>query len=174
MAQIQRKYNFVNGSRSDAEQVDEEFDNLIQGVNTLDTDVQNHKTSSSHDGRYYTKDQLNQGQLDDRYYIKSQTDSQISKAVANSPTSKFIEVGTSFPSSPSKGQSFFHEGEGQYYVFNTTWQTVGAANSTDVAITDNGGYFNATNAEGALQEIGQTLNSTRSSLVTSANNILGA
>lgn len=48
----------------------------------------------------------------------------------------------------------------------------GTAASTTV--TDTGGYYTATEVEGALQEIGQTLNSTRGSLVTSANNILGA
>jgi hypothetical protein len=148
MAQIQRKYNFVNGTRTNAEDVDEELDNLVQGVNTLDNDVQNHKASNSHDGRYYTKELLNQGQLDTRYhtktelengkldsryyskteldngklntlyYIKSETDSQISKALVNAPTSKFIEVGLLFPLNPSKGQAFFHESEQELYIYD--------------------------------------------------------
>lgn len=42
MAQIQRKYNFANGTRSDAEQVDEEFDNLINAHNQTDTELVNH------------------------------------------------------------------------------------------------------------------------------------
>lgn len=43
-----------------------------------------------------------------------------------------------------------------------------------ITVADTANYFTSTHVEGALQEIGQTLNSTRGSLVTSANNILGA
>lgn len=48
-----------------------------------------------------------------------------------------------------------------------------ASTASDVFITDTGGYYIGTNAESALQEIGQTLNSMRGSLVTSTNNLLG-
>jgi hypothetical protein len=105
MAQVQRLYNFANGTRSDAEQVDAEFDNLIQGVNTLDNDLNTHKSSGDHDSRYYTK---------------SQTDTQINNAVANVQASKFVETGTSFPSSPTKGQTFYHETEEQLYIYDGT------------------------------------------------------
>lgn len=50
---------------------------------------------------------------------------------------------------------------------------VSSAAST-ITVTDSANYFTSTHVEGALQEVGQTLNSTRGSLVTSANNILGA
>jgi hypothetical protein len=46
--------------------------------------------------------------------------------------------------------------------------------ASSITVDDAGGYYDSTHVEGALQEIGQTLNSTRGSLVTSANNILGA
>jgi hypothetical protein len=108
MAQVQRLYNFANGTKSDAEQVDAEFDNLIQGVNTLDNDLNTHKSSGDHDSRYYTK---------------SQTDTQINNAVANVQASKFVETGTSFPSSPTKGQTFYHETEKQFYIYDgSKWE----------------------------------------------------
>jgi hypothetical protein len=103
MAQVQRLYNFANGTRSDAEQVDAELDNLIQGVNTLDNDLNTHKSSGDHD---------------DRYYTKSQTDTQINNAVANIQASKFVETGTMFPSNPTKGQTFYHETEEQFYIYD--------------------------------------------------------
>jgi hypothetical protein len=43
MAQIQRKYNFTDGQKLHEYHLDEEFNNLVQGNNTLDTDVQGHK-----------------------------------------------------------------------------------------------------------------------------------
>jgi hypothetical protein len=46
--------------------------------------------------------------------------------------------------------------------------------ASDVTITDTGGYYTGTNAESALQEIGQTLNAMRGSLVTTTNSILGS
>jgi hypothetical protein len=110
MAQVQRLYNFANGTRSDAEQVDAEFDNLIQGVNTLDNDLNTHKSSGDHDSRYYTK---------------YQTDTQINNAVANVEASKFVETGTSFPSNPTKGQTFFNETEKKLYIYDgANWLTV--------------------------------------------------
>jgi hypothetical protein len=110
MAQVQRLYNFANGTKSDAEQVDAEFDNLVQGVNTLDDALTTHKSSGDHD---------------DRYYTKSQTDTQINNAVANVQASKFVETGTSFPTSPTKGQTFFNETEKKLYIFDgANWVTV--------------------------------------------------
>jgi predicted DNA repair protein MutK len=44
--------------------------------------------------------------------------------------------------------------------------------ASNVSIDDAGGYFNATDTEGALQEMGQTLNAMRGSLIESVNNIL--
>ncbi|KQL20466.1 hypothetical protein [Cytobacillus solani] len=39
MAKIQRKYDFQNGTRTNAEQVDEEFNNIIDAHNSLDDEV---------------------------------------------------------------------------------------------------------------------------------------
>lgn len=50
---------------------------------------------------------------------------------------------------------------------------VNAGVADSVAITDIGNYFTSENAEGALQEVGQTLSGMRTSLVTSANSLLG-
>ncbi|WP_274853277.1 phage tail protein [Bacillus methanolicus] len=41
-----------------------------------------------------------------------------------------------------------------------------------ISITDNGNYYTSADVEGALQEIGQTLNAMRGDLITSVNNIL--
>lgn len=40
--------------------------------------LNNHKSSADHDGRYYTKIQLDNGQLDARYYIKSEINTNVS------------------------------------------------------------------------------------------------
>jgi hypothetical protein len=44
--------------------------------------------------------------------------------------------------------------------------------ASNVSVDDAGGYFNATDTEGALQEMGQTLNAMGGSLIESVNNIL--
>lgn len=41
MAKVSRIYDFENGTRTDAEQVDEEFDNLVKGINDLDDEMAN-------------------------------------------------------------------------------------------------------------------------------------
>ncbi|MED5050669.1 hypothetical protein P9850_02130 [Anoxybacillus rupiensis] len=41
-----------------------------------------------------------------------------------------------------------------------------------ISISDSGNYYTSTDVEAALQEIGQTLNAMRGSLITSVNNIL--
>ena len=41
-----------------------------------------------------------------------------------------------------------------------------------ITITDTGGYYTSSDVEGALQEIGQTLNAMRGELITSVNNVL--
>jgi hypothetical protein len=43
-----------------------------------------------------------------------------------------------------------------------------------ITLTDAGGYFTTDNVEAALQQVGQTLNSTRGSLITSVNSLLGS
>lgn len=52
--------------------------------------------------------------------------------------------------------------------------TISASGGTAAAtsITDTGNYYTSNNAEGALQEVGQTLNAVRGSLVTSAQSLL--
>lgn len=42
------------------------------------------------------------------------------------------------------------------------------------SVIDEGNYFNSQNVEGSLQEIGQTLNAMRESLITSANGLLNS
>jgi hypothetical protein len=49
-----------------------------------------------------------------------------------------------------------------------------SSSADKITVADAGNYYTSTNSEGALQEIGQTLASMRSSLVTSTNNILGS
>lgn len=72
MAQIQRLYDFQPGTKALSQQVDEELNQLVNAHNTLDTDLTNHKSSADHDTRYYTKTQLDGGQLDNRYYTKAE------------------------------------------------------------------------------------------------------
>ncbi|HEX3075034.1 MAG TPA: hypothetical protein VHP30_15580 [Ignavibacteriales bacterium] len=48
------------------------------------------------------------------------------------------------------------------------------ATASAIEVADAGAYYTATNAEGALQEIGQTLNAVRGDLVTSVNMVLGS
>ena len=48
-----------------------------------------------------------------------------------------------------------------------------SSSADKITVADAGNYYTSTNTEGALQEIGQTLNAMRGSLITSANNILG-
>ncbi|QBL97928.1 hypothetical protein EauM23_00035 [Exiguobacterium phage vB_EauM-23] len=43
-----------------------------------------------------------------------------------------------------------------------------ASTATDITITDTANYYTSTNVEGALAELGQTLNGTRASLVSTA------
>lgn len=47
-----------------------------------------------------------------------------------------------------------------------------SSSADKITVTDAGGYFASANAEGALQEVGQTLNAVRGSLVTSAQSLL--
>lgn len=49
-----------------------------------------------------------------------------------------------------------------------------SSTASGTSVTDTGNYYTSTNVEGSLQEIGQTLNSMRGSLVTSTNSILGS
>ena len=43
-----------------------------------------------------------------------------------------------------------------------------ASTATDITVTDTANYYTSTNVEGALSELGQTLNGTRASLVSTA------
>lgn len=43
-----------------------------------------------------------------------------------------------------------------------------ASTATDISITDTANYYTSSNVEGALSELGQTLNGTRASLVSTA------
>ncbi|MGC4378412.1 phage tail protein [Fictibacillus sp. Mic-4] len=52
-------------------------------------------------------------------------------------------------------------------------KAVSASTAAGTSITDTGNYFTAEDVEGTLQEIGQTLNSMRGSLIASTNNLLG-
>ena len=60
--------------------------NIHTRVSTNTTNIANHKTSNDHDYRYYTRTQLDSGQLDNRYYTESEVDSKVSNintAMAN-------------------------------------------------------------------------------------------
>ena len=43
-----------------------------------------------------------------------------------------------------------------------------ASTATDITVTDTANYYTSTNVEGALAELGQTLNGTRANLVSTA------
>ncbi|WP_108669554.1 hypothetical protein [Peribacillus acanthi] len=43
MAQLQRQYDFQDGQKAPAQQMDDELNNLVNGHNVLDADVVNHK-----------------------------------------------------------------------------------------------------------------------------------
>lgn len=43
-----------------------------------------------------------------------------------------------------------------------------ASTATDITVTDTANYYTSTNVEGALAELGQTLNGTRANLVATA------
>jgi hypothetical protein len=48
-----------------------------------------------------------------------------------------------------------------------------SSSADKITVVDAGDYYVSANAEGALQEVGKTLNAMRGSLITSANNVLG-
>lgn len=58
----------------------------------------------------------------------------------------------------------------------TAWEEVGSSSVTasSSTIVDSGNYYTSANVEDTLQEIGQTLNNIRGSLITSTNSILGS
>lgn len=104
MAKTQRLFDFKPGERIYSSQVDDEFNNLVDAHNNQDDEINTHnarvdnphqvtatqigaytkleidninevhKNSSDHDARYFTKEQLNIGQLDSRYYPKNLLD----------------------------------------------------------------------------------------------------
>lgn len=64
---------------------------------------------------------------------------------------------------------------GQYLKYSSSgtavWADI-ASTGTGISITDSGNYFTSNNVEGALQEIGQTLNGVRGNLIQSVNKLL--
>ena len=48
-----------------------------------------------------------------------------------------------------------------------------SSDAVDISVSDTGGYFTSTNAEGSLQEIGLVLNAMRGGLIETTNAILG-
>lgn len=46
-------------------------------------DLDAHKVSSDHDGRYYTETELDAGQLDTRYYTEAEVDALLASMVSN-------------------------------------------------------------------------------------------
>jgi hypothetical protein len=48
--------------------------NLVTAINEVLASLTTHKTSTDHDGRYYTESELNAGQLDSRYYTETESD----------------------------------------------------------------------------------------------------
>lgn len=135
------------------------------------TNLTNHKSSTDHDSRYYTKSQVD---------VKVFSTSNIAdkSITANKIADSLLENNVAISSHrlqtvidhPDKSVTFAKLADAVVdYIDNSGVNTADAMNITDV-----GNYFTSSYVEGALQEIGQTLNSTRGSLVTSANNILGA
>lgn len=53
-------------------EIDTKVNNLQSQITTNANDISAHKTSSDHDARYYTKTQLDAGQLDNRYYTETE------------------------------------------------------------------------------------------------------
>lgn len=49
-----------------------------------------------------------------------------------------------------------------------------SSSANRITVTDSGSYFTSSHVEGALQEIGQTLNGVRGNLIESTNNILNS
>lgn len=50
----------------------DKINEIISEVNTDVANLLTHKSSSDHDGRYYTETELNNGQLDSRYYTETE------------------------------------------------------------------------------------------------------
>lgn len=90
MAKYERQYDFQNGTRTDADQVDAEFNAVAAAINATDDDLQGYKP---------------------------QVSEEISRAVANATGTKLTETGTSFPSNPSEGQTFYHKNDDVEYIF---------------------------------------------------------
>jgi hypothetical protein len=128
----------------------------------------------------YTKTLLDGGQLDNRYYTETELQSAIDSA------SGADKVGaTPIATSPSTVQGILEWLKtqidstvlGQIPDGSITQAKLAfaiASDASSVAVADVGNYYTSTNTEGALQEIGQTLNAMRGSLITTTNSLLGA
>lgn len=84
MGKLIRLYTFRNGEKADGGEVQQEFNNLLDGHNLLDDEV----------------------------------NERINNAITASEEGRLIQIGTSFPSTPSAGLEFYHTGYGQHYVYD--------------------------------------------------------
>jgi hypothetical protein len=79
--------------------------------------------------------------------------------------------------SPVFGKVYYrgmYDSSTSYGIIWSSWKEVGGvANASQLSISDSDGYFQSTNVEGALQEIGQVLGNANSTLIDSFNTILG-
>jgi hypothetical protein len=104
------------------------------------------------------------------------------------PTSQFQAewdnwFNTNTPAYEQEWQTFMDTLTGQSPVMSVNGETPDetgnvtvevAGSAVDLSITDSADYYASLNVEGALQEVGEVLSGTRTSLVTSANAILGS
>lgn len=103
------------------------------------------------------------------------------------PTSQFQAewdawFDTNTPAYEAEWQEFIDTLAGQSPVMSVNGVTpdangnvdAGGGTAEEVTVADTGNYYTSTNAEGALQEIGQVLNGVNGELVTRANNLLGS
>lgn len=108
---IARQFDFVAGTKIKSADVDAELNNLITGVNNVDTDLQAYKAT------VYTKANLDAGQLDNRYYTGLVTDSKINAATST----KVVQTGTAFPDPPyADGQEFYRKDEKKLYIYDVS------------------------------------------------------
>lgn len=62
----------VDGSIQEVYDIMDSAKENVGAAATVQANLETHKTSSDHDGRYYTETELNNGQLDTRYYTEAE------------------------------------------------------------------------------------------------------
>lgn len=127
---------------------------INSNTTNLQTQINTHKISADHDTRYYTKTQLDNGQLDGRYYTRASVDSQVTrlqsqintigdyaKQVANENKTRWLtavntyaDIATTYPN-PQLGDTVQTISDSKIYRWNgTQWVWTQQYNAN--AITD--------------------------------------